>query len=69
MISTARDVIELFLLFYVCHSIMGLKRCYKTAVFYIDIFAVFLRQFIVVHDTNIMVLKNKAAMLEFYPWF
>ena len=33
-----------FLLFYMCHSMMGLTRCYKTAVFLHYIFAVFRSQ-------------------------
>ena len=37
IISSAHDVMKLILLFYMCHSMMDLKRCYKTAVFYISI--------------------------------
>jgi len=34
---TALEVMNTFLLFYMCHFAMGLKHCYKTAVFYIYI--------------------------------
>jgi len=33
VISTALEVMKIFLLFYMCHFAMGLTHCYKTAVF------------------------------------
>ena len=37
IISTALQVMKIFLLFYMCHFAMGLTHCYKTTVFYIYI--------------------------------
>ena len=33
IISTALEVMKIFLLFYMCHFAMGLAHCYKTTVF------------------------------------
>jgi len=33
----ALEVMEIYLLFYMCHFAMGLTHCYKTTVFYIYI--------------------------------
>jgi len=41
-LSTALEVINIFLLFYICHFAVGLTHCYKTAVFFTFIFSLFL---------------------------